>query len=68
MLDIGVGVVIGLLGGAAGGLLGIGGGAIFVPGIVILVGTDQILAQGVSLTAIVVQLLWEARSTSITAR
>ena len=47
-------IAIGFAGGALGGLLGIGGGTIFVPGLVILVGTAQIDAQGVSLAAIVI--------------
>jgi uncharacterized membrane protein YfcA len=48
-----VGLAIGLVGGFAGGLLGIGGGAIYVPAMVILLGEDQHLAQGASLVAII---------------
>jgi len=46
-------VLIGLAGGFAGGMLGIGGGAIYVPALVILLGVDQHSAQGASLVAIV---------------
>ena len=54
MEDVFIALVIGLVGGLAAGLLGIGGGAVFVPGLVILIGTEQIVAQGVSLTVIIV--------------
>lgn len=47
------GAGIGLAGGLAAGALGIGGGAIFVPGLAILLGTGQHAAQGVSLEVIV---------------
>lgn len=53
MLTFIVAVVIGLVGGAVGGLLGIGGGAIFVPAMVLLLDVDQHTAQGVSLLVIV---------------
>ena len=46
-------VAIGIAGGFAGGLLGIGGGAIYVPAMVILLDEDQHLAQGASLVAII---------------
>jgi len=45
---------IGLFGGLAAGALGIGGGAIFVPALVLLLGVGQHTAQGVSLCVIVV--------------
>jgi hypothetical protein len=51
--DIIIALVIGLFGGFAGGLLGIGGGAIFVPAMVLLLDEDQKLAQGASLAAII---------------
>jgi uncharacterized protein len=47
------GALVGLVGGIAAGALGIGGGAIFVPGMVILLGAGQHEAQGVSLAVIV---------------
>ena len=48
-----MGLAIGLVGGFAGGLLGIGGGAIYVPAMVILLSEDQHVAQGTSLAAII---------------
>jgi len=51
--DVLVALLIGLAGGFAGGLLGIGGGAIYVPAMVLLLDEDQHLAQGASLAAIV---------------
>ncbi len=53
MEDVVIAVAIGFVGGGLGAMLGIGGGAIFVPGLVILVDTEQATAQGVSLIAIV---------------
>lgn len=47
------GLLIGLAGGFAGGLLGIGGGAIYVPALVLLLDRGQHVAQGASLAAIV---------------
>ncbi len=46
-------VLIGLAAGALGGLLGVGGGVLFVPGLVIVVGLTQHEAEGTSLLAIV---------------
>lgn len=46
-------LLIGLAGGAAGGLLGIGGGTVFVPGLVLLLGIEQHTAQGISLVVII---------------
>ena len=46
-------LLIGLVGGAFGGLLGIGGGAIFVPALVLLLGQYQHIAQGISLIVII---------------
>ncbi len=47
-------LLIGLIAGVAGGMFGIGGGAIMVPAMVVLLGLDQKLATGTSLA---VQLL-----------
>jgi hypothetical protein len=46
-------LLIGLAGGFAGGMLGIGGGAIYVPAMVLLLDEPQHLAQGASLAAII---------------
>ncbi|MCH7697978.1 MAG: sulfite exporter TauE/SafE family protein [Chloroflexi bacterium] len=53
MLEIFALLLIGFIGGFAGGLLGIGGGAIYIPAMVLLLGEDQHLAQGASLAAII---------------
>ncbi|WP_277883318.1 TSUP family transporter [Nostoc flagelliforme] len=41
-------MLIGLVSGVAGGMFGIGGGAIMVPAIVLVIGLDQKLATGTS--------------------
>lgn len=49
-----VGVVaVGVAAGLAGGMIGVGGGVIFVPGLVLLVGLGQLDAQATSLLAVV---------------
>ena len=53
MLEILALLLIGFLGGFAGGLLGIGGGAIYVPAMVLILDEQQHLAQGASLAAII---------------
>jgi hypothetical protein len=53
VLDVLVAVLTGLLGGVASGLLGIGGGAVFVPAMVLLLDEPQHAAQGASLAVIV---------------
>lgn len=52
-LDVVAALLIGLVGGAFGGLLGIGGGTLYVPALVLLLGVQQHVAQGVSLVVIV---------------
>jgi hypothetical protein len=46
-------VLIGVLAGVAAGLLGIGGGALFVPALVLFLGLSQVDAEATSLLAIV---------------
>lgn len=53
MTDAIIAVLFGFIGGFAGGLLGIGGGAIYVPAMVIVLDQQQHVAQGASLAAIV---------------
>jgi uncharacterized membrane protein YfcA len=53
MLDVIIALLIGLAGGAFGGLLGIGGGTLYVPAMVLILGEQQHVAQGVSLVVIV---------------
>jgi hypothetical protein len=45
--------VIGLLAGVVAGMLGVGGGILFVPGLVLGVGLSQVEAEATSLLAIV---------------
>jgi hypothetical protein len=44
-------LLVGLAAGVAGGMFGIGGGAIMVPAMVILIGMDQKFATGTSIAA-----------------
>jgi len=46
-------IAIGLCAGIVGGLLGVGGGVLFVPGLVIVLGLGQHQAEATSLLAIV---------------
>jgi uncharacterized protein len=46
-------LAIGLAAGFLAGLLGIGGGALMVPGMVLALGFDQHLAQGTSLLVVI---------------
>jgi uncharacterized membrane protein YfcA len=52
VFEIVVGLVIGLIAGAISGALGVGGGAIMVPAMVLILGLDQATAQGTSLLVI----------------
>ena len=51
-MEIVAAVAIGLLAGALGGLFGVGGGIIFVPTLVLLLGLGQVDAEATSLLAI----------------
>ncbi len=53
LAELATGAAIGLAGGLASGALGVGGGAIFVPALVLVLGVSQHEAQGVSLWVIV---------------
>ena len=50
--EIVAGVVIGLLAGVVSASLGVGGGSIMVPAMVVFLGVDQATAQGTSLLVI----------------
>jgi uncharacterized protein len=56
-MDILIALALGLIAGLLSGMLGIGGGTIIIPGIVLLLGTEQHVAQGVSLTAMLITAL-----------
>jgi uncharacterized membrane protein YfcA len=58
-------VLIGLLGGVLAGLMGVGGGIVFVPGLALFLGLSQVDAEATSLLAIVPVALvgaWRQRS------
>ena len=57
MGEIIVTLIAGFVGGFAGGMLGIGGGAIYIPSMVLLLGEEQHVAQGVSLAGAVATAL-----------
>ncbi len=46
-------LALGLLAGVAAGLLGIGGGAVFVPALTVVLGLSQLEAEATSLLAII---------------
>ena len=46
-------VAVGLAAGFAGGMIGVGGGVLFVPGLVLFLGLGQLDAQATSLLAVV---------------
>lgn len=48
-----VAAVLGLAGGVVGGLLGVGGGVIFVPALAIVLGLSQVEAEATSLLAVI---------------
>lgn len=52
--DLVAALAIGFAAGMAGGLVGVGGGVLFVPGLVIFLGLSQLEGQATSLLAIVV--------------
>jgi uncharacterized membrane protein YfcA len=52
-MDVAGVLAIGFLAGLASGLLGVGGGALFVPALVLFLGLSQLDAQATSLLAIV---------------
>lgn len=57
-------VILGFCGGVVGGLLGVGGGVLFVPALTIFQGQSQVQAEASSLVAIVpvaVAAVWRQR-------
>jgi uncharacterized membrane protein YfcA len=51
--ELAAALAIGLAAGLAGGLIGVGGGVLFVPGLVLFLGLGQLDAQATSLLAVV---------------
>jgi uncharacterized membrane protein YfcA len=52
-MDVLLAVVIGFAAGVSSGMLGVGGGIIFVPGLVFVLGLSQLSAESTSLLAII---------------
>lgn len=52
-MDALIAALLGLAGGAVGGLLGVGGGILFVPAAAIFLDQTQVAAEAISLAAIV---------------
>jgi uncharacterized membrane protein YfcA len=46
-------IVVGVLAGVVAGMLGVGGGVLFVPGLVVFLGLTQVDAEATSLLAII---------------
>jgi uncharacterized membrane protein YfcA len=44
---------LGLLGGVVGGMLGVGGGIVFVPALALVLGLEQVEAEATSLLAVI---------------
>src|SRR3954468_19345901 len=64
-MDVVLAVLIGFAAGVSSGMLGVGGGIIFVPGLVFVLGLSQLSAEATSLLAIVpvaVVGAWRQRS------
>jgi uncharacterized protein len=52
LIEIGASLLIGLFAGMVSGALGVGGGVVMVPAMVLILGVDQAVAQGTSLFVI----------------
>ena len=52
-MDVVLAILLALFGGAVGGLLGVGGGILFVPALAIFLGNSQLEAEATSLLVIV---------------
>jgi uncharacterized membrane protein YfcA len=52
-MDYALAAILGFAGGAVGGMLGVGGGILFVPALVIFLDEPQVRAEATSLLAIV---------------
>ena len=52
-MDVALAILFALAGGAVGGLLGVGGGVLFVPALAIFLGASQVEAEATSLLVIV---------------
>ena len=52
-MDVALAILLALFGGAVGGLLGVGGGILFVPALAVFLGNSQLEAEATSLLVIV---------------
>ena len=52
-MGIAIALAIGLVAGFSGGMLGVGGGFIMIPGMVLLLGLEQHTAQGTALVVVI---------------
>ncbi len=52
-MDVALALLLAFAGGAVGGLLGVGGGILFVPALAIFLGSGQVQAEATSLLVIV---------------
>ena len=52
-MDVAAAILLGFAGGTVGGLLGVGGGILFVPALAIFLDQSQVGAEGTSLLAII---------------
>ena len=52
-MDVALAIAMAVAGGALGGLVGVGGGILFVPAMVIFLGSSQLEAEATSLAVIV---------------
>jgi uncharacterized membrane protein YfcA len=52
-VDVLLAIVVGFAAGVSSGMLGVGGGVIFVPGLVFVLGLSQLSAESTSLLAII---------------
>jgi uncharacterized protein len=53
LLDVTLLIALGVLAGLLAGLLGVGGGIVMVPGLVLLISVSQVVAKGTSLAVII---------------
>ena len=68
MIQLLQGALIGSIGGTLAGLLGVGGGFIMVPLLVMIMGLEQQMAQGISLLVIVptsIVAIWRLHKSSL---
>ena len=68
MIQLLQGALIGSIGGTLAGLLGVGGGFIMVPLLVMMMGLEQQMAQGISLLVIIptsIVAIWRLHKSSL---